>query len=258
MNTYFTVITVCYNAYDDLIKTSESILCQSFCDYEWIIQDGQSNDNTDALCRDLEKKNSNVAYYSCEDDGIYDAMNKALEKAHGNYIIFMNAGDVFYDQNVLQNVKDVIDGEPADIYYGNIVETGRNESSLRIYTKKNSKIWYYSLGACLNHQAMFCRKSLFDKKIFDISYKVCADREWQLYMIRNGFSAKPLGLTVASVLMDGYSSENVDVLEIETDRCVKKYCGGFYIVYRTIQLLKKSNFLHRIIIRCEEIVSKRK
>lgn len=255
---FFTIITVCYNACENLKHTMNSIIEQSYDDYEWIIQDGNSNDGTQKLYSELLEKNNKVSFFSCDDNGIYDAMNKALTNAHGQFVIFMNAGDVFNNHRVLREVKDIIDKKEADIYYGDVIESGKTSSTIRRYTSKNSKLWYYSLGACLNHQAMFCRKSLFDKKIFDISYKVCADREWQLYMIRNGFSAKPLGVTVAMVLMDGYSSENVEVLEMETDRCVKKYCGGFYIVYKTIQILKKSNFLHKIIIRCEEIVSKRK
>lgn len=258
MSPFFSIITVCYNAYDDLVKTSESILSQSFKDYEWIIQDGHSTDATNSFCSVLSEDNNAVAYYSSDDNGIYDAMNKALDKSKGKYIIFMNSGDLFYDNNVLQKTKAIIDKNLLEIYYGNIVEVGAEESSLRLYTKKNSKLWYYALGACLNHQAMFCCRGLFEKKRFDVRFKVCADREWQMNMIYNGANAVPLNITVATVLMDGFSSANIDLLEKETDMCVKKYCGCFYIMYRIIQILKKNETIHNIIIIFERMISKRK
>ena len=255
---FYTVVTVCYNSCNELKKTSRSILEQTCMDFEWIIQDGNSTDDTKVFCKSIIEKNDSISYYSCDDNGIYDAMNKALVNANGEYVIFMNAGDIFFDANVLENAKKVIDREKKGIFYGNVVEVGKDNASLRVYSKKNSKLWYYALGACLNHQAMFCYRGLFEKKRFDDRLKVCADREWQMNMIYNGANAVPLNITVATVLMDGFSSANIDLLEKETDMCVKKYCGCFYIMYRIIQILKKNETIHNIIIIFERMISKRK
>ena len=251
----FTIITVCYNAEKYIEDTINSVLSQTYGSFEYIIKDGQSGDGTMDIVHRLTDSDNRVMIIQGKDRGIYDAMNIAVKSACGEYILFLNAGDKFADENVLFRASESIRCSSADILYGNIVEIDEGSNHLRIYTEKNSQIWYYSLGACLCHQVMFCKRELFQKKLFDISYKVCSDREWQLYHIKNGASVRAMNVTIAEVLVDGFSKEHVNDLEEETMRCVKQYCGRWYIMYRILMLVKKNKMMTHIIRMVEKRIS---
>lgn len=251
----FTIITVCYNAECHIEETIKSVLSQSYREFEYIIKDGQSADRTMELAHSLTDKDNRAIIIQGKDKGIYDAMNIAVSQAVGEYILFLNAGDKFVDEHVLQKVSDYILQEDIDILYGDVIEVGQERSRLRTYTEKNCKMWYYSLGACLCHQAMFCKRKLFREKLFNLQYKVCADREWQMYHLKKGAKAKPLKLAVAEVLVEGFSTAHVTDLEKETYRCVKNYCGGWSLVYRLLFFLKKNKILYSIIQKTEKMIS---
>lgn len=251
----FTIITVCYNAECHIEETIKSVLSQSYREFEYIIKDGQSADRTMELACSLTDKDNRAIIIQGKDKGIYDAMNIAVSQAVGEYILFLNAGDKFVDEHVLQKVSDYILQEDIDILYGDVIEVGQERSHLRTYTEKNCKMWYYSLGACLCHQAMFCKRKLFRKKLFDLQYKVCADREWQMYHLKKGAKAKPLKSAVAEVLVEGFSTVHVTDLEEETRSCVKKYCGLWYQIYRLLMLIKKNEFLLNMIRKMEKLIS---
>jgi glycosyltransferase involved in cell wall biosynthesis len=251
----FTIITVCYNAEQYIEDTIMSVLSQTSDDYQYMIKDGNSTDATMNIVKRLLEDNDKVNIIAGDDGGIYDAMNIAIKDALGEYLIFLNAGDSFFDNNVLSDAEKYIEINRADIYYGNIIEMSKNGGLLRTYTKKNSKLWYYSIGACICHQGMFCNRELFAAKMFDTEFKVCADREWQMYMLNNHAVAQPLGFTVAKVLTEGYSKDHVYDLDRETDICVKKYCGIWYVLYVVIRKAKKNKLLLRIIQSCELKIS---
>ncbi len=265
----FSIITVCRNAEEQIEKTIHSVFDQSDRNYEYIIKDGESTDETVLKVRQLARydipQGITLELLEGKDAGIYYAMNIAVKDAHGEYVLFLNAGDVFSDRDILLKVserieQDEIRGEAADIYFGDIREVenskGKTEiTGIRKYTAKNAKLKYYSLGACLNHQSMFCRRELFEERLFDLSYRICADREWQLYHIRNGAIASPLGFPVADILTEGFSSENIPLLEEETERCVKEYCGAWYGLYHFLSVIKKNPFLHKLLYRAERFGS---
>lgn len=251
----FTIITVCYNAEKYIEDTISSVLSQTYENFEYIIKDGQSSDGTMDIVHRLTDGDNRVMIIQGKDQGIYDAMNTAVLQASGEYILFLNAGDTFADSLVLSKAAEYMTAQEADIYYGDVIEISNERKSLRIYTERNSKIWYYSLGACLCHQSMFCKKDLFQKKLFDLEYKVCADREWQMYHIKNGAIVKAMKFPVAEVLTDGFSKNHVEDLENESGQCIRNYCGKWYIIYKIISICKKSEFLHEIIYRMEKIIS---
>lgn len=251
----FTIITVCYNAEKHIEETIKSVLTQSYSEFEYIIKDGQSADKTMELARSLTDKDNRVMIIQGKDNGIYDAMNIAVSQATGEYVLFLNAGDKFTDENVLQQAFDSMTREDADIFYGDVIEVEKENSHLRAYTEKNCKMWYYSLGACLCHQAMFCKRSLFQEKLFDLQYQVCADREWQMYHLKKGAVAKPLKLVVAKVLAEGFSTAHVADLEEETRNCVKQYCGLWYQIYRLLMFIKKNKCIYKFIQKAEKLIS---
>ena len=106
MKPTISVITICYNAEKEIESTMISVLEQSFRDIEYIIVDGASKDGTMNKVRQILARypNSNVQVTSEPDKGIYDAMNKGIKKASGEWVILMNSGDTFLDNNVLENV----------------------------------------------------------------------------------------------------------------------------------------------------------
>lgn len=251
----FTIITVCYNAEKDIAATIKSVLSQTYDDFEYIIKDGESSDSTMDIVHNLTDNDNRVMIIQGKDKGIYDAMNIAALSAEGEYILFLNAGDIFSGDDVLYKVSEYIAGNKANIFYGDVIEIEKDKRSLRVYSEKNCKMWYYSLGACLCHQGMLCQKELFQNKQFDLEYKVCADREWQMYHIKNGAIAKAMKFPVAEVLTDGFSKNHIEDLEKETRMCVKRYCGKWYIIYEIISICKKSKFLHNMIQKVEKLIS---
>lgn len=251
----FTIITVCYNAQNCIGETIKSVLNQSYKEFEYIIQDGNSDDNTFRIVTDLTQSDKRVIIVQEKDDGIYDAMNRALASAQGEYVLFMNAGDTFANKDVLCNADKYISEYCADIFYGDIIEVTDGRDRIRTYKQRNSRLWYYSLGACLCHQAMFCNRKLFEERLFDLKYKVCADREWQMYHIKHGKKTKAMGIPIAKVLVDGFSSQHVDELEKETKACVRQYCGIYYLIYQGICQLKKSSIIHKFVCYADNIIS---
>ena len=171
MNTpTITIITVSYQSEKEIEKTILSVINQTYPHIEYIIIDGGSTDTT----VDIIKKYANhISYWNSEPDkGIYDAMNKGIKKASGNWINFMNCGDTFYDNHVLENIflnKD----KNADIIYGdtNLIYTFGH------YLLKGKEISPQNyMPFC--HQASFSNTQLMKKYGFDINYKICADKKF--------------------------------------------------------------------------------
>ena len=230
-------------------------MTQTYENFEYIIKDGQSSDGTMDIVHRLTDGDNRVMIIQGKDQGIYDAMNTAVLKALGEYILFLNAGDVFADSLVLSKAAEYMTAQKADIYYGDVIEVSNERKSLRIYKERNSKIWYYSLGACLCHQSMFCKRELFQSKLFDLDYIVCADREWQMWHIKNGAVMRAVKFPIAEVLMDGFSGNHIADLEKETELCVRAFCGKWLVAYKIVMLIKKNKFLHKIIQKTEEMIS---
>lgn len=254
----FTIITVCYNAEKYIKETIESLLAQTCDDYEYIIKDGLSTDNTLKIAKFLLGKKDNVQIVSSSDKGIYDAMNQAVELAKGEYIFFLNAGDCFAERNVLAKVDTISSDLKSDILYGNIIQVKEEQKSIYKYGKMCKSKLYFSIGACICHQAMFAKRELFCEKKFDITYKVCADREWQLFQMEKKAVLIAMDFEVASVLVDGFSSAHVRELEEEIVKCLDKYCTSTSWIYKTILVIKKNKLILWLIQVLEKVVLMKK
>lgn len=243
----FSVITVCYNAQDSISETIKSVLTQTNKEFEYIIKDGDSTDDTMRIVGDLVGKNNQVKLIQGKDKGIYDAMNIAVKETSGEYVLFLNAGDTFYRNTTLEQLSQEMCLPDIGIYYGNIVQVGTegNEivKKMRIYSKNSIKKMQYAVGRCLCHQAMLAKKKLFEERLFDLQYQVCADREWQLYHLAKGCKTKYLPITVSEVLVEGYSKLHVSELEAEVKQCVYQYCREYVWMYNTITLLKRNRVI---------------
>ncbi len=194
----FSVITINYNNLEGLKRTYESVIFQTCQDFEWIIIDGGSTDGSQKFIEEHQEK---FAYWCSEpDQGVYNAMNKGIVKAKGEYLIFMNSGDSFYDDNVLQNVnnlqsdKDIISGL---VYY---VDDG----SLMRWYHPNILIQLYE--DTVNHQGSFIKRRLFDDIKYDETLKIVSDWKFFLQMIvQRGVSFEYSDIAVAKQERNGIS-----------------------------------------------------
>ena len=118
----FSIITVCYNAEQYIKRTIQSVLEQDMNDYEYIIKDGKSTDGTMEIVHTMLCENDHIHLISEKDNGIYDAMNAAIDQAKGEYLFFLNAGDCFANASVLNQVKMFLERTEADVAYGNIIQ----------------------------------------------------------------------------------------------------------------------------------------
>jgi len=181
---FFSVIIVSLNAGESITETVNSILSQSFSDYEIIIKDGNSVDETINLIPD----NSKIKLFIESDFSIYDAMNQAIAYSSGKYIIFMNCGDLFYDTKVLDTVYSNVknnDNETEDSSKVQIIYT--NYVIDDIFHKLPKKLYdFYLFRTPLNHQSMFFQREVFDKYgKFDTTYLIAADYEYTLKVYRS-------------------------------------------------------------------------
>ena len=170
---FFSIITVSLNAEELISDTLVSALEQSFTDFEIIVKDGASTDKT------LEKipNDERIRVICKKDKGIYQGMNQAIAEAKGEYLIFMNCGDRFYDSTVLAQAYDRLKGREAPcILYGNRFTESKG---IVTYPKKMKKRFFYNSTLC--HQASFIPKIAFEKiGYYDEELKIASD--WKFFL----------------------------------------------------------------------------
>lgn len=196
------VVTVCYNAVNDIEKTMLSVVNQTYNNIEYIVIDGVSSDGT----IDIIKKYSNkiASFISEPDKGIYDAMNKGIKMATGDYVNFMNAGDVFYDNKVIERIIPLFDVSKS-VEFGDI--SIFKESQMYI-SKANIDNLYkgkkFSMG--FNHQASFVKTEVAKMYLFDLKYKYAADYNMMTLLYKNGHEFHYLNTPIAQYDLTGASS----------------------------------------------------
>jgi glycosyltransferase involved in cell wall biosynthesis len=169
------IITVNLNNIKGLQSTIESVIAQTYADKEYIIIDGGSIDRSLDL---IKKQSAKITYWVSEPDGgIYDAMNKGISLANGEWIIFMNSGDIFIDNQTLDNIFNNKTYDNVDVIYGNTLYKDSNK--LLIAPDKFTKNYFFSETLC--HQSIFTNANSF-KKIgkYNLEFTFIADREWLL------------------------------------------------------------------------------
>lgn len=208
MKPFFSIVTITFNASAELPATLRSVAGQTFSDYEHIIVDGASRDNTIALVRDSGIRGLRIL--SEPDKGLYDAMNKGIVAATGRYLIFLNAGDAFHAATTLQQMADVAEenGYP-DIVYGqtNIVDSNRNFIAPRHLTAPEKLTFdSFKRGMLVCHQAFVVRRELAEP--YDLRYRFSADYEWCLRCLQKMRKSAYTGTVVIDYLSDGLTDKN--------------------------------------------------
>lgn len=171
---FFSIITITYNDFENLLDTYHSIYEQVYTNFEWIVIDGKSEDNTLEFLKKADRRPDILI--SEPDNGIYDAMNKGLYYANGKYIIFLNSGDKLSNKSILQYIYSFVKNlfyEP-DFIYGDSIEQFENKSIVYRRARSSSKIW---LGMFTHHQAMFYKKDIiFNNNLkFRTDLKIASD-----------------------------------------------------------------------------------
>jgi glycosyltransferase involved in cell wall biosynthesis len=221
-NPRLSVITVVYNNAADIERTMLSVLNQTYTNIEYIVIDGLSTDGTlDIINR---YKNRIAQFISESDKGIYDAMNKGLELATGDYILFMNSGDELYATNTVQKIFAT---EPdADIYYGEteIINSNGESMGQRRHKAPEQFTWRgFNLGMSISHQAIYIKRSLIEP--YDPKYQLSADIDW---IIRAAKKAKKIVNTrmyVAKYLFGGMSKKKHKQSLVERYHIMRKHYG---------------------------------
>jgi glycosyltransferase involved in cell wall biosynthesis len=198
------VITIVYNNVSDIERTMLSVLNQTYADIEYIVVDGLSNDGTLEV---IKRYKSRIATLISEkDEGIYDAMNKGLAVATGDYVIFMNSGDEFYDAGTVTAVFAA--GDDADIYYGETEMIDANGQSLgqRRHTVPKQFTWRsFKFGMSISHQAIYIKRALLEP--YDRQYQLSADVDWIIRAAKKAKKILNVNRYVAKYLVGGMSKK---------------------------------------------------
>lgn len=197
------IITVCRNEKDTISDTIKSVAAQSFGDTEYIVIDGNSDDGTNEIINQYSDYIDVII--SEKDSGVFDAMNKGIQLAKGEYLFFLNSGDRLYRNDTLWEVSKYLDGN--ELIYGDIIvelDTGsifRKKSPIKITTD-------YMIADSIPHQALFTRKSAFQKTgYFKLDLKFTADYEFTLNAIfKEGLSSKYIPVPVSIYNLKGMTA----------------------------------------------------
>jgi glycosyltransferase involved in cell wall biosynthesis len=197
------VITVVYNAEETVAKTIDSVISQTHSSFEYIIIDGDSKDNTKSI---LSNYNDKIDFFLSEkDNGIYDAMNKALNYAKGEWVIFLNSGDCFTNNNVLMDFLTQIYDLDVDIFFGDIVYPSGKQILQSLEITKN---FFFSNTIC--HQSAFVKRKLFSQiGVFNLNYKIIADRDFFYRAFVNSAKFEYMNSFICIWDPIGFSSKNI-------------------------------------------------
>lgn len=234
-----TVISPTFNVEDEIQKSLQSVSIQSYSGFEYLIQDGGSEDGTREVVKEYCDQDQRFKLYVENDAGIYDAMNKAIEKANGDYCIFLGAGDRLYDSYTLEKVVRNLENKTPDIIYGYVVE--ENPDGTEREYKEKLDMWYTVKFRPVCHQAIIAKTELLRDRPFDITYRIAADQDWLLCMKKKRKIIKYIDIPIAYYPRDGVSSSpEGGVLFIKEKKNIQKtYYPVRWFFYNTYFELKK-------------------
>lgn len=238
-----TVITVCYNAENEIEKTMRSVLEQTYKNLEYIIIDGLSNDRTIEIVNKIlgEYPRRDVIICSEPDNGIYDAMNKGIQKATGEWINFMNAGDCFFHSKILKEMYSEL-GSDIHILRGNIIRKYPKFDVKSVGVTSQCPGIMDMFNNTFHHQACLIRHLLFEKYgLYSLDYKLCSD--WKFFyecVVINHVKSKYVDKTVALFSMDGASTENALKYRLEQESfLINVYGEELFALLKELQTYRK-------------------
>ncbi|MFV5692442.1 glycosyltransferase family 2 protein [Flavobacterium sp. LT1R49] len=225
------IITINYNNLEGLKRTVESVVNQTWKEFEYIVIDGSSTDGSAAY---LESQSDIIDYWVSEpDNGIYNAMNKGFMKATGEYLLFLNSGDHFYSDNVLQkNHKFLVE---KDLVYFNLNFVDKANSRISKYPERLA--FSHFIHGSLPHPATFIKKQLFEiVGPYDEGFEIISD--WKFFILalfKYNCSYYKVEETLTTFYLDGISSK-FDFSD-ERNKVLKEYFSGFISDYKELVLI---------------------
>lgn len=207
----FSIITITFNAEKELPPTLDSVSRQTFHDFEYLIIDGKSGDNTVKIA---QGSGIRMTIISEPDKGLYDAMNKGMRKAKGKYLIFLNAGDAFHSPETLSEIATTAEanGYP-DIVYGQtqLVNSSHEFVGMRhLSAPKHLTFKSFSRGMLVCHQAFVAKREIAEP--YNLRYRFSADYDWCIRIMRTAarrkLPMKNAGIIVADYLDGGMTTQN--------------------------------------------------
>ena len=224
----FSIITVTFNAESFLERTILSVLEQTYPRVEYIVVDGASKDGTLAIIERYDKRISR--WISEPDKGLYDAMNKGMKMATGDYLCFLNAGDMFYEPETLQKMVDSIQSqsELPDVLYGHTVlvdESGHFKRMRRLEPPEELNWKSFRQGMLVCHQAFYAKRIIAVD--YDLSFRYSADQDWCIRTMKKADNLFNTHLTLIRYLEEGMSTRNRKESLKERFQIMVKHYGWF-------------------------------
>tara|TARA_B110000902_G_C14275631_1_gene574825 strand:- start:2038 stop:2817 length:780 start_codon:yes stop_codon:yes gene_type:complete len=230
-----TIITVVFNAVQEIEATLKSVFEQNYINKEVVVIDGGSTDGTLEIISKFEHK---IDYFTTgQDSGIYDAMNKGIKLASGEWISFMNAGDMFNSNEILKNIfyQKTLD---SDVLFGDVVVDYKTFTK-RVKSKKTSLLTY---GMTFCHQSVFVKTRIYREKYFELRFKVSADFNFFFWCFTTGKKFERYDFPFSKISVGGLSDKMRMKVLTENRQIVRKHCKSnikveliyFYKVLLTI------------------------
>ena len=235
----FSIITVTYNAASTLPATLASVKEQSCKQYEYIVMDGLSKDNTVELAKAADIPNARI--FSSSDKGLYDAMNKAIDEATGDYLIFLNAGDAFHAPDTLQTIADAIvaNGRP-DIVYGQTQLVNANRQRIgdrHLIAPEELTFKSFAQGMLVCHQAFIASRKIVQH--YDLQYRFSADYEWCLRCLKQSSKNVYVPHTIIDYLSEGLTTANRKASLKERFNIMCHYYGTIPTIVRHLKFIPR-------------------
>ena len=236
-----TVITIVYNNVHDIERTVLSVLNQSYENIEYLLIDGASNDGTLEILKQYEGRIGKLV--SERDKGIYDAMNKGLSLATGDYVLFMNSGDEIYSSDT---VEKIFATQPdADIYYGETEMFDENWTSLgqRRHRTPEHFTWRdFKFGMSISHQAIYIRRALTEP--YDLNYQLSSDIDWIIKAAKKAKNIVNVRMYVAKYLVGGMSKKKHRQSLVERFHIFSKHYGLIPTIFNHVLIAGKLGFYY--------------
>lgn len=182
------IITATYNSAETINDTIKSVLCQTNKDFEYIIVDGGSTDETIDIVKSYESEFSGrQKWVSEKDKGIYDAMNKGIKMASGDIIGILNSDDYYTSDDILQTIADAFKCQNVDAIYGDIhfIKDGVPDKCVRYYSSRLFSPFWLRFGFMPAHPSFYCKRDVFDKSgLYRLDYKIGSDYEMMVRLFR--------------------------------------------------------------------------
>ena len=229
-NVKFSVIIPAYNSAATIARCLQSVLAQTYTDFEILVVDGLSTDDTVAIVQSFGSDKISVT--SEKDEGIYDAMNKGMWRARGNWLYFLGSDDELYDETIFACIKQAIDEHAnVQVVFGDVITT---EGRVERYPEYN--FWDLVIERCICHQAIFYHRSVFNVDFYDTGYKMCADWDFNLKIFAWGVHAEYIPQIIARFNTGGLSGhwqQHPEYLAHFANRkkLVTKYKSNLYLPY---------------------------